>query len=104
MNITDIAGDLGLEEDEYRELLDLFFETGSETLKVLQEAIARGDSDTAGSAVHSFKGAAGNLGLTGLFEGGQKIVDLIREGQFDTIAPLVRELRQQFEELMTALP
>ena len=68
MNFTKLAEDLGLEEEEYLELIELFIESGTSDLNQLQTAIDEGDAEKAARAAHSLKGASGNLGLMELYE------------------------------------
>jgi len=59
----DLAGCLGLQEDDFSELLDLFIETSFRDLHVLRRALDGNDGCDAAHAAHSIKGAASNLGL-----------------------------------------
>ena len=68
MNFVKLAEDLGLEEEEYLELIELFLESGTSDLNQLQAAIEEGDAEKAARAAHSLKGASGNLGLIELYE------------------------------------
>lgn len=63
MNFKELACELGLEEDEYLELIELFVQTGMSDLRQLQFAIVEGSPGKVARAAHSLKGAAGNLGL-----------------------------------------
>jgi len=54
---------LGLEEDEYLELVELFVETSKTDLKNLRSAINNKDMEMIARIAHSLKGAAMNLGL-----------------------------------------
>lgn len=64
MNIKALADGLGLEEDEFLELLALFNETGQADMDRLGTALADGDISMALRCAHTLKGASGNLGLT----------------------------------------
>jgi HPt (histidine-containing phosphotransfer) domain-containing protein len=64
MNIVQLAGDLELDEEEYRAILELFVEASRSDLAVIKAAVAHGDALAASRAAHSLKGAAANLGLS----------------------------------------
>ena len=64
MNIVQLAGDLDLDVEEYRSILELFVETSRSDLAAIREAAAHGDAAAACRAAHSLKGAAANLGLS----------------------------------------
>lgn len=73
MNIEELAKNLGLEKEEYLELIELFVDKGMSDLDELQSAIETGDAEKAASAAHSLKGAAGSLGLMDIHEATKKI-------------------------------
>jgi histidine phosphotransfer protein HptB len=66
MDFKAMGDTLGLEEDEFRELIDLFMETGRNDYDSLKAALAGGDWDTAAKHAHTLAGASGNLGLMDL--------------------------------------
>ncbi|MFQ5486235.1 MAG: Hpt domain-containing protein [Desulfobacterales bacterium] len=99
MNIKDLAENLGLEEAEYLELLELFIETGMSDLEKLQSAISAGDSEQARGAAHSLKGAAGNIGLMELYDLAKEIEKKAIDGQLQTISEASNELKKKLESL-----
>ena len=64
MNFKQLGENLGLEEDEYRELIELFIDTGSSEFDRLKAALTASDFEQIARSAHTIKGAAGNLGLT----------------------------------------
>jgi len=68
MDINELAENLGLEKEEYIELVELLIETSKADIAAAETAFREQDSDGAANAFHSIKGAAGNLGLTEIFE------------------------------------
>ncbi len=99
MNIGDLAENLGLEEAEYLELLELFIETGMSDLEKLQSAISSGDSGQARGSVHSLKGAAGNIGLMEIYDLAKEIEKKAIDGQLETISEASNELKKKLESL-----
>lgn len=63
MDVEAVARELGLERDEFLELLALFLEASWDDLTVLESKLQRGELEAAAAAAHSLKGAALNLGL-----------------------------------------
>jgi len=55
MDFKELGENLGLEEDEYMELVELLVDTGKVDVQKLKTAIEQGDSDEAGNAAHSLK-------------------------------------------------
>ena len=93
------AEHLGLEEEEYRELIELFIESGTSDLEHLQNAIGGGKAEEAANFAHSLKGAAGNLGLLDCYEAAKKIETEVRNGDMKNITESVQVLRKNIEEI-----
>ena len=96
MNVSKLAEELGLEEEEYLELVQLFVETGISDMDRIQTAIDKGNAEGVAMASHSLKGAAGNLGFTDLFELAKKINDEAREGRLDGTSDSLQLLKEKF--------
>ena len=96
MNFKELAENLYLDEDEYLELLVLFIETGSADLKKCLAAIVSGDAEQAARAIHSFKGASGQLVLTELYEGAIAAEKDIKNSQMEEgaqkITPMLEKM------------
>jgi len=73
MNFGKLAEDLGLEREEYLELIELFIETSMSDLDKLQSAIKEVNAEKAANAAHSLKGAARSIGLMELSETAKEI-------------------------------
>ena len=89
MNIKELAENLGLEDDEYRELVELFIQSGGDDVQKIVEGVAAGNIEQVMRAAHTIKGAAGNLGLVDV-SAAAKIVE-------------VRAMNNQLSELTEAL-
>jgi HPt (histidine-containing phosphotransfer) domain-containing protein len=99
MDIKELSENLGLDEDEYIEMMNLFFESGGADLKKLETAISEGNAEKAHEASHSLKGSSGSLGLDQLFELVKAIDDKDRLGNLDGLDETVKELRRRYELL-----
>ena len=95
MNFVKLAEDLGLEEEEYLELIELFLESGTSDLNQLQAAIEEGDAEKAARAAHSLKGASGNLGLMELHELAKTIEAGVRNNRLKGMAEPVQVLEKK---------
>jgi HPt (histidine-containing phosphotransfer) domain-containing protein len=103
MNLKELAENLGLDEDEYIEMLKLFFESGGSDLEKLEAAINEGDAEKAHGASHSLKGSSGSLGLEKLFELAKSIDDKDRQGILDGLDEMVKELRREYELFLSTV-
>ena len=68
MNFSEMAENMGLEYNEFAELVELFVETSTFHLERLQTAIDKENKQQAVEAAHYIKGAAGNLGFTRIYD------------------------------------
>ena len=97
MNLKELAEDLGLDEEEYLELFELFIETGMSDLDKINSAIKAGDAEQLASAAHSLKGASGNFGLMELHEIAKEIVEKARNNKLEDIAESLQTLKEKFD-------
>lgn len=103
MNVAQLARDIGLEEGDYLELLDLFVHTTRSDLTSIAEAVASGDAQKAASAAHSIKGAAANLGLGDMSDEARTIEERSRGGRLDETGDAVRALEERLTSLAGSL-
>ncbi len=100
MNISELAQTLDLEVDEYRELFDLFVETGGSDLAALESAIKQEDAEKIAAAAHSLKGASGNLGFMELHGMAEEIVEKARSNRLEGIFESFDAMKKAFETVV----
>jgi len=86
LNFKKMSEKLGLEEDEYLELVELFIETSKSDLKNLQSAINNKNIEMIAGIAHSLKGAAMNLGLDYFIELAKSIEKTASDGELEETA------------------
>jgi HPt (histidine-containing phosphotransfer) domain-containing protein len=99
MNFKELANNLGLEEDEYMELIDLFIKTGRSDLDKFRSAIEEGNGEEAANAAHSLKGAAGSLGLMEISEIAKEIEGKARSDRLEEIAESAQSIKKKLDEI-----
>ena len=99
MNFQELAENLGLEVDEYRELIELFIDTGSVDFMKIQEGLAGGNADQIMRSAHTIKGAAGNLGLMDVSATAKTIEDNASDNRLDDLGQTVQILKSQIEAI-----
>ena len=92
MDFMGLAERLGLEEDEFLELVALFVEKSTSDLGRLESAIDRADIGQVVETSHSIKGAAGNLGF-------MEIYDIAKEVEMDARQDIVESAPRAVELL-----
>lgn len=99
MNFRELAENLGIEEELYLELIELFIQTGTSDLDKVQSAVEEGNAEKAANAAHSIKGAASNLGLMEVYEVAKKIEKQTRNDRLEGIAESAQALKEKLNEI-----
>lgn len=99
MDFKTLGENLGLDEEEYRELVELFLDTGSADLDNLKLAFNDKDASTVAKTAHTLNGASGNLGLLDVHEVAKKIEMAANENQFDGMADDIGTLEKMFADV-----
>ena len=100
MEFKKLAERLGLDEEDIKELLELYMEVTASDLAELKEAIDAKDAQLAHAKAHSIKGGSGNLGLDKMYEMAKEIDDLARTNCLDGLESLVEILQETFNSLV----
>jgi histidine phosphotransfer protein HptB len=79
MDFKQLAEKIGLEENEYIELIELFIDTSAADMTTLENAVEKENADEVEKAAHSLKGASASLGLTDIAEIARLIEENARE-------------------------
>ena len=102
MNFKELGEKIGLDEDEYIEMIGLFVESGREDLQKLAIAIEEADAEKAHEASHSIKGSSGSLMLDPVYEIAKSMDDILRIGKFDNVEEMLNKLRSEYEIIKMA--
>ena len=100
MNFGVLAENLGLEEEEFQELIRLFVETSMSDLEALHSALEENNATKVRMAAHSIKGAANNLGLVELYESAKEIEEKAKDDQLEGLTEMMSSLRTMLDELV----
>lgn len=103
MNFKVLGEILGLEEDEYRELIELFMETGQADLNQLKIALDAGDAETVSRRAHTLSGASGNLRIMELHEAAKRIELAADDGRLDSFSGDLNVLEAGFAKIALRL-
>ena len=99
MNFKELADRIGLDEEDYRELVELFMETGMADFDQLKTALDAGNGEQVARSAHTISGASGNLGLMDLHQVAKRIELSASEGKLDGLPADVDTLKGYFESL-----
>ena len=97
MNINELAENLGLEEDEFLDLVELFVKTSASNLTDLAKVLETGDAEEVAKVSHSLKGAAGNLGFQEIYERSKLIEINARQGILEGSKETANSIREKLK-------
>ena len=103
MDLKSIGEDLGLEEAEFLEIVELFIDTADADLQRLRQALSQGDILVINEAAHSLKGSSGNLGFTDIYTLSKEIEAATRENALARIGPILESITEKMETIQKAL-
>jgi HPt (histidine-containing phosphotransfer) domain-containing protein len=90
-------------EEQYDELLADFVAQAAGTIAAIEASTLRGDPKAAAPAVHSLKGVAGNLRLTGCFTIAQGIEAALRGNDRAAIDAGIARMKTAIEEIRASM-
>lgn len=99
MDFAEMGARLGLEKEEFMELVDIFITSAEEDLQRLNKAIADNDSLGASEAAHSLKGSSGNLGFAIIAEMASTIEQSARKGSISGLDSLSNNISGEMEKI-----
>ena len=102
MNFKELAENLGLEENEFKEIVELFLETCADDLHKLRSAIDQKDTQQVVEAAHSIKGASGNLGFTAISEIVKEVEMKAREKNLYGANKAVENIKKEVDKIAQA--
>jgi HPt (histidine-containing phosphotransfer) domain-containing protein len=103
MNFSELADQIGLEEEEYRELVELFIDTGGPDVDSIESDVAAGNAEQVARSAHTLCGAAGNLRIMTVHEVAKRIELAANQNRLDTVTDDVVTLKALFAELVSAV-
>lgn len=103
MNFKFQAKKMGLPEEEYLEILDLFIKTTTHNLSQLRSAIQTGDISKILQETHSLRGAALNLGFWEICEILEKITMKARGNFWLGISDDVELIQEKISQIAALL-
>ncbi len=100
MDFKDLASRLGLDEEDFVELAELFVTTTLSDIDKIKKGVAENNSADAASASHSIKGAAGNLGFNEIYELTQKMEAQAKEGSLNDFDVYINDIESKLKEII----
>jgi HPt (histidine-containing phosphotransfer) domain-containing protein len=103
MDFKSLGDNLGLEEDEFLEIVELFIDTANNDFKKIQKAVSDDNSNLIAESSHSLKGAAGNLGFKEISGNAEFIEKIARSGKIDGFDVQLSDIQKGLKEIKNKL-
>jgi len=97
------ADKVGLDLEDYMEILGEFITSALDDTSKLQEAIVAKNFGSIAKAAHSLKGAAGNMSLHNIQEWATKVEDIGKQNRIDGMEDLILNIEQSIQDIKTAI-
>ena len=97
MVFKELSEDLGLDEDEFLEMAELFLETGFSDLGKLRSAVDEENVQEVIETAHSIKGASGNMGFMEIFQVAKGVETKAREDNLEGAAEAVKFIKKNLD-------
>jgi len=103
MDFEEMGARLGLEKEEFMELVDIFVASAGEDIQKLNDALVLNDSKAASEAAHSLKGSSGNLGFTAIADLASRIEHNARKSDLKDLDSLSVLISSEMEKIKAVI-
>ena len=94
----ELASRLGLDEDDFQELVELFVTTSLSDIDKIKKAVLHNNCKDTASASHSIKGAAGNLGFDDIFALARDMEMQAKDDNLDNFENYITQLENRVND------
>ena len=101
MDFKYFAAKIGIDEEDFIELVELFVTTTVSDLAKIKQGVLVNHTQDAAAAAHSIKGAAGNMGFENMSALAQKMEFQAKAGSLENFDAYILDLETQLKELTT---
>ena len=99
MDFKEMGAKLGLEENEFRELVTFFIDNAVSDIYKFKDACQQGDGEKASASAHSLKGSSGNLGFSDIHELAKKAEKDSGNNDFENYETVASMIENKIEEI-----
>lgn len=102
MDLKALGERLGLDEDEFLEIVEIFIDTADEDIQKLEAANSEKNCEAVSEAAHSLKGSAGNLGFEELSEISSQVEKGARNNDIEGLSERLPVFIEKLNEIKAA--
>mgnify|MGYP002725668101 CR=1 FL=1 len=99
MNFKDLASRLGIDDEDFMELVELFVTTTLTDIDKIKKGVLEQNPTNAAAASHSIKGASGNLGFDDIFTLSKDMEMQAKQGSLDNFDNYIDDLENMVNAL-----
>ncbi len=99
MDFNDLASRLGIDEEDFKELVELFVTTSFSDIEKIRKGVLKNKPADAAAASHSIKGAAGNLGFDEIFSLARDMEMQAKSGSLENFEDYLSDLESRVNAL-----
>ncbi|MBF0389792.1 MAG: Hpt domain-containing protein [Desulfamplus sp.] len=103
MDFKEMASNIGLEEEDFIELLEMLVEVSFKDIDNFEKEFAAQNYSGAAMAAHSIKGASGNLGLTEISDTAAELEQAAKLTDDSQIPEKIGFLKKEMDNISEAL-
>lgn len=99
MDFKNLASRLGIDEDDFNELIELFITTTLSDIDKIKKGLRESSSKDVAAASHSIKGASGNLGFDEIYNLTKDMEILAMDGKLENFEEYIRDIETRVNAL-----
>ncbi|MBF0413542.1 MAG: Hpt domain-containing protein [Desulfamplus sp.] len=103
MNLKEMASNIGVDEGDFIELLEMLVDVSLTDIKNFEAGVNTGNYIDAAMSAHSIKGAAGNLGMTDISTTAAELEKAAKSSDQSQMPEKVDFLKKELSRLSDAL-
>ena len=103
MNFKALASNLDFDEEDFKELVELFIETSFSDLEKINFGLEENNATSIAQAAHSIKGASGSLGFQPIATMAQDIEMRAKEGNINDLEEIINSITEELKKIEYAI-
>jgi histidine phosphotransfer protein HptB len=103
MDFKDLASNLGFDEEDFNELIEIFTATSFSDVEKINSGLEENNTANVSQAAHSIKGAAGNLGFQKIASLSKDIEMTAKAGNIQGVKEKVSTIVQELKKIESAM-
>ncbi|MFH2060558.1 MAG: Hpt domain-containing protein [Pseudomonadota bacterium] len=100
MDFKELGSRLGIDEEDFMELVELFVTTSLSDIEKIKTGVAQNNPGDVAAASHSIKGASGNMGFDDIFALSKDMEMQAKNGSLENFDSYIKDLEAGVNSLI----